>query len=356
MRFRRLVFIAFCLFFAMNTAGYAKSGKEYIAEIETLLIQGKVDLADKQAKEFEKKYRKGNRDYFNAFWDEYGRYKDRIKALKKIGQFIDENQDDLSKIHAGSNAIYKEHCNSRTQYECKIYYNTFQFGLKTRGIFGNKIFDHYKAKTVALIKRLEKFTADTKKYHKDKVAAEQKAWEDQQKAENEKRALEGKKQREEWERKQREKQAATDEQRRKEQDAKAARVNVQTSELNDIAAQNGYAGYAGLNVVQIMAKVQKEGGLENYVNKLIGSIDERKSDYRWYNKVKLIQVLDDALLYSFHEKNTDFTIMVEKENGKIYVENQRLTKQFYVFKKMVTYKTTVGSTKTVPYFEKAMIE
>ena len=135
-------------------------------------------------------------------------------------------------------------------------------------------------------------------------------------------------------------------------------VGASTLEGFDKKAKGlGYVGFEERDLVSMIYRTQTEGGLETYLNKVIGCFTEPDYCYRHYSKVKVFQVLDDSLLYSFSQydeslKNYfEFLVHVEKETGKMYQEGQRLSKKNYVFTGMFKYKALNGTDKEIPSFK-----
>ncbi|KJZ07801.1 hypothetical protein TW85_24715 [Marinomonas sp. S3726] len=132
---------------------------------------------------------------------------------------------------------------------------------------------------------------------------------------------------------------------------------LNNDELDLWAKNQGYTGYTGKHIVNMIYHTQREGGLEQYVGQILGcNSSDKKICGHWYPMVKINQVLNDALMYEFSEYVNDndyfeFHILTNKEPGAIYQENQSLSKKFYVFKGMVSFETNMGTIKTIPYFE-----
>lgn len=148
--------------------------------------------------------------------------------------------------------------------------------------------------------------------------------------------------------------------REKKEKAKQKAVKNEVFRLSELAKKSGYAGFSNMNVVAMIYKTQKEGGLENYLNSVTGCHNLNKSHCKnWYSKLKAIQILDDGVLFSFSEYSggeyLDFTIYADKSPGKIYQEGQSFTNDLYVFDGMMSYTTVAGATKTIPHFRPANI-
>ena len=72
-------------------------------------------------------------------------------------------------------------------------------------------------------------------------------------------------------------------------------------------------------------------------------------------KFTISQVLEDVLIYDLSEFSDDeliqFTIIVPKKQGKLYLEGQVLLGEFFTYTGNLTYKTVIGANRTVPVFE-----
>jgi len=137
-------------------------------------------------------------------------------------------------------------------------------------------------------------------------------------------------------------------------------IMQEVAKLNAAAKSSGYAGYENENIISLIYKTQKEGGLEKHLNKVVGchKLNKRLCE-RGYPKLKVIQILDEGVLYSFSEfsggKYVAFTVFSDKAPGKIYQEGQAFENSYYVFKGMISYNTVLGVKKTVPAFYKAKL-
>ena len=147
-------------------------------------------------------------------------------------------------------------------------------------------------------------------------------------------------------------------QQKEEKEKKAIKQEVE--KLNIAAKSSGYAGYENENIISIIYKTQKEGGLEKHLNKVVGCHKLNKIlCKRGYSRLKVIQILDEGVLYSYSEfsggKHLSFTVFSDKSPGKIYQEGQAFENSYHVFKGMFSYKTVLGVNKTVPAFYKAKL-
>lgn len=142
---------------------------------------------------------------------------------------------------------------------------------------------------------------------------------------------------------------------------KQAAITAEERKIDKLAKEAGYSGYAKLNVISMIYITQRNGGLEKYLNKVVGCHDRKKSFCtKYYSKLKAIQILDNGVLYSLSD-NTDgepfsFTIFSDIEEGKIYQEGQSFENAFHVFKGMYSYTAVSGARKRVPSFSKANID
>lgn len=144
------------------------------------------------------------------------------------------------------------------------------------------------------------------------------------------------------------------EREQKESERKQVIVKENTK-LNNLARKAGYAGYNSADLVSFIRNTQINGGLENYLNQIIGcnELEKDQCDY-YYKGLKAIQILDDGVLYSYSayygDQYLDFVVYINKENGKLYQEGQSCNNRLFVFKGMFSYVTVSGSKKSVPSF------
>ena len=145
---------------------------------------------------------------------------------------------------------------------------------------------------------------------------------------------------------------------------KAAR-EAETVRLNQSARAAGYDNFEDINILAMLAKTQRDGGLERYVGKVIGCGPAAMQDNgfgefdyceRWYPKIRIIQVGGERNLFQFHTSNefahSDKLFLVFKEAGKLYQEGQRIEGRFHTFVGMHTYTTALGASRTVPVFKR----
>lgn len=129
---------------------------------------------------------------------------------------------------------------------------------------------------------------------------------------------------------------------------------------DNIAKIKGYKGYSGMPIFAFMYRVQKKGGLESHINSIFGCVGSADLACKYNSKIRIIQILDDMLLWSFSEHSgrelLTFTIVTYKEPNKMYVESQSMDDGFYALERMTTYQTVAGSTKTVPVFKKVYLD
>lgn len=234
-----------------------------------------------------------------------------------------------------------------------------QHVLKGKRAF-SKEFDSY------LKNQLDSFIVKMEQIEKDLAKKEKAIKKEEKKKQEEKRILrqkELKARKAEKERKQEEmrlqlkrKKIASEKEEKKRQKA----IDQEMVRINELSKSVGYSGYENIDLIRMIHKTQKEGGLENYLNKVVGCHKLDKSFCKeWYPKLKAIQILDDGVLYYFSEFSGDvhleFTILTDKEPGKIYQEGQAFENTFHVFKGMVSYITVTGAKKSVPAFDKAKL-
>lgn len=130
--------------------------------------------------------------------------------------------------------------------------------------------------------------------------------------------------------------------------------------LDKLAIAYNYAGYAKTNLIGMMYQTQSKGGIETFLNKVVGCpvMDSYSCD-RWYPSVKISQVLDDWVLYEFSEyqgrSHLGFSILVAKQPGKMYYDGQSLLTEPLVFVGVMSIETVLGATRTIPAFRLANI-
>lgn len=142
---------------------------------------------------------------------------------------------------------------------------------------------------------------------------------------------------------------------------KKADATRENNRIDLLSKELGYKGYSKMNISQLIYKTQKNGGLENYINTVVGcSALDKVACKRLNSKLKILQILNNGLIYNFYKyinnEVFDFIIFTNKEENKIYQEKQKIDDGFYVFKGMITYKTILGVNKTIPKFEKVYIK
>lgn len=130
--------------------------------------------------------------------------------------------------------------------------------------------------------------------------------------------------------------------------------------VSNKAAKLGYKKVLKDGIAGFLYRV-KHGGinLEEGLGALLwskrGSADERLD-----KKFTISQVLEDALIYDLSELNDDeliqFTIILPKEQGKLYLEGQVLLGEFFTYTGNITYQTVLGTNKTVPVFKPVEID
>ncbi|HFD31465.1 MAG TPA: hypothetical protein ENJ28_01960 [Gammaproteobacteria bacterium] len=317
----------------------AKYIHEYLEKVEDHLLEKNYNEADS---EFEKL---GNSVKHHAVKGDIVKniYRDTVIWLKKMDEielFINKASDNKELYEANGNyGVSTKNCQGRN---CEYFHNSsITSGLPKTLPFSSEFVDYVNARMKNTLDRLNSLNTSL-----NEIAEEEK-----EKArlarieEREKRELEAKIKREkeakERERKEREKQQA---------------IDAEVSRISKIIKEQGYADFSNMSVVTMIYKTQKEGGLEKYINKVMGCHKLNTSSCeRWYPKIKAIQVLDEGVLYSFSEygggEYVSFIIYADKEPGKIYQEGQSFPNGFHVFDGMISYTTVAGVKKTVPHFK-----
>ncbi len=124
--------------------------------------------------------------------------------------------------------------------------------------------------------------------------------------------------------------------------------------VSNKAAKLGYKKVLKLGIVRFLYKVKQEGGLKEGLNLLLWcrptSIDASLD-----KKFKISQVLEDVLIYDYSEFIDDelvqFTIIIPKKQGELYLEGQALLGEYFTYTGNLTYITVLGANKTAPVFK-----
>jgi hypothetical protein len=329
-----------------------------LEDIEKLLLEKNYAQADI---EFNKLWNRLSRTDRNKIRPPYKATVAWLKDVDKNELFIENAYKNLSAYKAvGNFIIYEEKSNGQKSQYCKkdSITGNLPHALPFSANFVNYINERRRKavnsfvslnnelirineieKEKARLAKIERENAEKEKARLAKIEREEAAKE---------RALSVKKKREEKEKK-----------KEQEKREKQEKIDSEISRLTVLAQKAGYSRFSNINVVSMIYKTQKEGGLENYINTVVGchKLNQSYCD-AWYSKLKAIQVLDNGVLYSFSEFNgdeyVDFTIFADKERGKIYQDGQSFSKGLYVFDGMITYTTVSGATKTIPHFKPVM--
>jgi len=289
-------------------------------EIEKHLKNREFEKADKIFNSFDKKFRLKKVKSNNKEWFVFLGYEDSIKYLQSVYDWNDR----LLKIIKDPELGFKKKLPKPSDYN-KAYKKISGFPLPFSAGFQRYMYDYYKNlfnlydQAIALVEaEKEKQAIEAEAERKKRALAMQK--------ENSKRMA-----------------AIEAEERKQESDIQKVKRN---------AKRMGYAGYDGRRITELMKIVQREGGLEKFINVIFFSDPSHPID----RKIKVHQVLEDVCLYSFSHYFSgnfqDFSIYVNNAPGKIYMEKQSLEEGYYVFRKMITYETVIGTQKTIPYFER----
>jgi len=309
---------------------YSKPVSDFFKKIEPLLIEKKYDEANN---EFEKLSPKFKRHSIKSGSMKY-LYENTVKWLKRrddINQYLNTALKDINSYRIYNGAVTKKSCSGYcVRYGISSVDSYLPKTLPFSSEFVTYINTERKHTTNYLnsvISDLNEITEQNKKEKADaiKLEREKEKLAYQQKEENEKKA-----------------------------------IMQEVSKLNEAAKSSGYAGYENENIISLIYKTQKDGGLEKYLNKVIGchKLNKRLCE-RGYPKLKVIQILDQGVLYSFSEfsggKHVAFTVFSDKVPGKIYQEGQAFENSYHVFRGMFSYKSVLGVNKTVPAFYKTKL-
>ena len=141
---------------------------------------------------------------------------------------------------------------------------------------------------------------------------------------------------------------------------KQKKINIKINDIDLLAKSKGFYGYTNENIIQVIYKTQNEGGLEKYMNKIVGCHDYNQDICkRGYHSLKAIQILENGVLYSYTESAGNmylsFVIFSDKEPGKMYQEGQSIENTFHYFDGMYQYNSLLGAKRSVPIFRKAKL-
>jgi hypothetical protein len=335
-----LLMLILAVFSASANATYIY---EYFEKIEPLLKENKFDEANTEFKELSSKIRnhavKGNT--VGIIYEKTVKW---LKANNKIRLFLVRVNESPGSYEANGNyGISTKNCQGNN---CEYYHHSMiNSGLPKTLPFSTKFVEYinaYHKETYELFSssnsKLNQISENKRKREADTREAERNLKKENARLQREKETLARKT-------KEKEKQAA---------------IASEEARIDQLAKTAGYSGYANVNLIQMIYKTQKEGGLEKYINKVVGCHNLQKNPCdKWYPKLKAIQILDNGVLYSFSEYSSgeyvSFSVFSDKEVGKIYQEGQSFENTLHVFKGMLSYTTVSGASKTVPSFVKVNI-
>ena len=127
--------------------------------------------------------------------------------------------------------------------------------------------------------------------------------------------------------------------------------------LHDYFTRFGRSGYYDSSVLTFVFRAQQAKiDIGEYDGFVVGCmpVDEKKCEAQ-YKKFKAIQVLEDAVLWSFNELVTggeiaNIQVLTTKTDGRVYLEGQNFVNQFYAYGGLYSYETVLGAQRTVPIF------
>lgn len=333
--------ISIMLLFSTNLL-LAKQVDEYFIDIEALLMENKISEANKSyinlPEEIKfKSIQVGDRyKYVDSLYFKTIRWIENINEINQLMYKVERNKEGFNakKNDSISQRKCKRNCTNIYRYSISL---NFPKSLPFSTKFSNYL-NQVKEKT------LTKFDLLT---HQIIDAKEQKRKAQRVKTENE--------------RNKRIEEARTKQKRKEEQKKKALKKEEQR--LDKIAKANGFSGYINKLPIAVLYKTQRDGGLEKYVNVVIGC--NKLNDQDWCKRgskfLRILQVLDDGLLYSYSEYNkvekryVNIMVYTDREAGKLYQEGQPFENKMYVFVGMVSYIATNGAKKTVPYMKRVKL-
>jgi len=313
-----------------SSPSYSKPVSEYFKNIEPLLIEKNYDGANKEFDKLNPKFKRhsiknGSMKYL---------YENTVKWLKRrddINLYLNSALKDINSYHIYKGAVTKKLCS----------------GYCVR--YSVSSVDSYLPKTLPFSSKFVSYINTEKKYTKNYLNSVildlNEITEINKKKKSDAIKLSRKQERLAY-------------QKKEEKEKKAIKQEVE--KLNATAKSSGYAGYKNENIISLIYKTQKEGGLEKHLNEVVGchKLNEILCK-RGYQRLKVLQILDEGVLYSYSEfsgrKHLSFTVFSDKSPGKIYQEGQAFDNYYHVFKGMFSYKTVLGVKKSIPAFYKAKL-
>ena len=127
--------------------------------------------------------------------------------------------------------------------------------------------------------------------------------------------------------------------------------------VSNKAAKLGYKKVLEIGVGHFLYNVmQGTNKLEDGLKVLLWSKPGTQNE-EGNKKFTISQILEDVLIYNCSEfsnredKWIEFTIIVPKKQGKLYLEGQVLRGEFFEYTGNITYQTVFGASKTAPVFK-----
>ncbi|MBB3059284.1 hypothetical protein [Microbulbifer rhizosphaerae] len=332
--------ILFLVMLLCANVSHAKYIYEYMDKVEPLLMAAKYDEADQEFAAINKRVRQQAISGY-LLSDHYKRTVEWLKNIDSYHAHLRKIESNMSQYKAAGNGeISLRKCESSCEY---LYIIGIDNGKPKSFPYSEDFMTYINNHRNSAV---EKFYALNEQLSKQDEARKEKAIAE--------RELNKKQEQEDRLRKKEEKRLA----RKAEEEAKKQATQKEIDRIDILSKEHGYSGYAKVNIIKLIYDTQKNGGLENYINKVVGCHKLNNDPcLKWYPKLKAIQILDDSVLYSFSEYAANeyltFTILAAKEKAKIYQEGQSFKNDFFVFKGMTSYTTVSGARKSVPVFEVA---
>ena len=102
-------------------------------------------------------------------------------------------------------------------------------------------------------------------------------------------------------------------------------------------------------------KINLEDGLKALLWSKPGS-----NDVRLDSAFEISQILEDAVIYDLSEYQGDelieFTIIIPREDKKLYMEGQKLSGEYFTYEGPFTYTTVFGARRTIQIFRHVVLE
>jgi hypothetical protein len=145
--------------------------------------------------------------------------------------------------------------------------------------------------------------------------------------------------------------------REKEKEEKKRKEEKAFQAVSNKAAKLGYKKVLPYGIARFLYKV-KHGkiNLKEGLDALLWCKPE-SDDVKLDNLFEISQILEDAVIYhlsNFHsakDELIEFTIIMPREDGALYMEGQKLSGQYFTYVGPFAYTTVLGARRTIQIFE-----